>query len=134
MGTPQNAPTLGWMSEKEAERAALEERSKQLLAHGDLEESLRLVLENGSSPFSVSSVQMRGMLALRKGKFPDADPLIAQALALKADHTGWKMAGDSAFLQCKYVEAERSYREALKLVPASPEITHHLGVATGSKR
>lgn len=121
------------MSEKEAERAALEERSKQLLAHGDLEESLRLVLENGSSPFSVSSVQMRGMLALRKGKFPDADPLIAQALALKADSTGWKMAGDSAFLQCKYAEAERCYREALKIAPDSPEITHDLGVAIVSQ-
>jgi hypothetical protein len=124
---------MGDMSGNKAKKKAIEDQCKQLLGHGDVEESFRLVLENGSSPFSVSSVQMQGMLALRKGRFPDADKLIKQAMSLKTDHVVWKMAGDSAFLQCKYDEAEKCYREALKVKPDSPEINHDLGVAVVSQ-
>jgi hypothetical protein len=103
------------------------------LAKGDVEESFRLVLENGVSPFSVSAIQMRGMLLLRKGMWSEAEASIATALSMREDMIGWKMRGDAHFLQNRYAEAEAAYRKTLELSPDSPEVLHDLGVAIVSQ-
>lgn len=103
------------------------------LAKGDVDESFRLVLENGVSPFSVSAVQMRGMLKMRKGEWTEAESIINTALSMREDAIGWKMRGDAHFLQNRFPEAEAAYRRALQLKPDSPEIMHDLGVAVVSQ-
>lgn len=100
-----------------------------VLAKGDVDESLRLILEHGVSPFSVSAVQMRGMLNLRKADWTEAEKNIATALSMREDHISWKMRGDAHYLQCRYQQAEESYRKALQLKPDQPEILHDLGVS-----
>lgn len=99
------------------------------LARGDVDESFRLVLETGCSPFSVSSVQMRAMLKMRKGAHAEADSLIHQSLMMREDGIGWKMRGDSYFLQQKFQDAESCYLKAMKFMGHQSEIHHDLGVA-----
>ena len=114
-------------------RVVAEAQARQLLAMGDVEQSLRVCLENGSSPFTASAVQMRAMLCLRKGQFPEAEQLIDQAIRMKPEALAYKIKGDAAFLQCKYVDAERHYGEALKMAPEFHEAHHDLGVAIVSQ-
>lgn len=99
------------------------------LAGGDVDESLRLVLENGISPYSVPAFQMRGMLCLRHADYANADTLTKQALQMRRDAISLKMLGDSAYLQTKYTEAEAYYRQALAEKPDAPEIMHDLAVS-----
>lgn len=101
----------------------------KVLARGDIDESFRLVLENGVSPFSVYAVQMRGMLHMRKNAWPEADQQIATALSMREDAIGWKMRGDSFYLQNRFAEAEQAYRKALSFKPDATEILHDLGVS-----
>lgn len=106
----------------------------QFLAHGEVEEAFRLVLENGVSPYSVPGVQMRAMLKLRKGQFAEAQPIIDQAISMReTDPIGWKMRGDAAYMQTRYEEAEAYYRKALAINPDLAEVHHDLGVATVSQ-
>ena len=101
---------------------------------GDVEQSLRICLEQGASPFSGTSLQMRAMLDLRKGKFSEAEQLIAQAIRMKPqDHLGHKIAGDAAFMQCRYTDAERYYLKVIELQPQMHEAWHDLGVAIVSQ-
>ncbi len=118
-----------------------EEREKKLdqlgisqyLASGDVEQTLQLVLEHGINPYSVHAVQMKGMMKMRKGLHAEAEGIINTALSMRSDHIGWKMRGDTAFLQQRYAEAEAHYKKALTLRPNTPEILHDLGVAVVSQ-
>jgi hypothetical protein len=129
MGTPQVDTTLRPRSRTEE----AVDQARLILSSGDVEQSLKIVLEYGCSPFSASAVQMRAMLHMRKGDFKTADPLIATALRMKEDPISYKMAGDSAFLQCKYEEAEKNYRKAIEIKPEFHETWHDLGVAVVSQ-
>lgn len=113
------------LREEKLEQAGVTEH----LAHGEVEESFRLVLENGCSPYSVSSVQMRGMLKLRQGNNAEAEQIIKTALTMREDAIGWKMKGDACYLQNRYEEAEACYKKALSFRPEAPEILHDLGVS-----
>lgn len=112
-----------------AERVVATEQAKKLLSAGDIEQSLRVLLENGCSPFTHSSLQMRAMLHMRKSEFKDATQLISQALKMNGDALSHKMAGDAAFLQCQYEVSEKAYRKATELAPEYHEAWHDLGVA-----
>lgn len=117
----------------EQKRLIASEQARQLLSAGDVEQTLGILLENGCSPFTGTAVQMRAMLALRKGKFDIADKLIAQSIAMKPDVVSYKMAADCAFLQSRYEDAEKNYRKALEVNPQSHECWHDLGVAIVSQ-
>lgn len=119
--------------QRERETKLAESGVLQSLAAGDVDESFRLVLENGVSPFSVSAIQMRSMLKLRKGAWGEAEGMIATALSMREDAIGWKMRGDAHFLQNRFPEAEAAYRKALELKPDNPEILHDLGVSIVSQ-
>lgn len=120
-------------SQTEQKRLIAAEQARQILSAGDVEQSLKVLLENGCSPFTGSAIQMRAMLALRKGDFKQADPLISQCVRMKPDPVSLKMAADSAFLQCRYEDAEKNYRKAIELRPESHECWHDLGVAVVSQ-
>lgn len=121
-------------SQAEQKRLVATEQAKQLLTAGDVQNSLKIILQNGCSPYTPSAVQMLGMIALREGNFPEADKLIAQALKMDAKHPlSHKMAGDSAYLQCKYDLAETNYRKAVELSPRYHEAWHDLAVSIVSQ-
>lgn len=108
-------------------------QARAVLAAGDVEQSLKICLENGCSPYTGTARQMLAMLRLRKGEFADAEKLVQEAIRLTPDAISYKIAGDAAFLQCKYEEAEKNYRKTLELFPAMHETWHDLGVAVVSQ-
>lgn len=117
----------------EDKRMIAAEQARGLLAMGDVEQTLKICLENGTSPFTATSFQMRAMLSLRKGQFQEAEQHVAQAIRIKPDAIAYKIAGDAAFLQCRYVDAERNYEQVIKLAPTMHEAWHDLGVAVVSQ-
>ena len=130
MGSPQISTQLKRNSARDAAIA----QAKTMLAGGDLQNSLKIVLQNGCSPYTPSAVQMLAMLSLREGKFEEADKMIAQAIKLDPKNPlGYKMAGDSAFLQCKYELSEQNYKRAITMKEDYHEAWHDLGVAVVSQ-
>ena len=121
-------------SEAEQKRLVATEQAKKMLSAGDVQNSLKIVLQSGCSPYTASATQMLGMIALREGNFADADRLIAQSLKMDGKSApSPKMACGSAFLQCKYEESEANYRKAIALEPKFHEAWHDLGVAVVSQ-
>lgn len=121
-------------SQDEQKRLAATEQAKQYLTAGDVQNSLKIILQNGCSPYTATATQMLAMVALREGNFPEADRKIAQAMRMdRKNPLGHKMAGDSAFLQCKYEDAEKHYRAAIALKGDYHEAWHDLGVAVVSQ-
>lgn len=110
-----------------------EVKAAEIMVKGDIEEAMKLVLENGCSRFSSSAFQMRTILALRKSNFDEVNALMPQLMAVKPDAIAFKMKGDGEFLQRRYDEAEKCYAEALRLDPDNAEVVHDLGVAIVSQ-
>lgn len=107
--------------------------TREHLAKGEIDESFRLVLENGVNPHSVAAIQMRAMLNLRQSRFADAEKMVNTSLSMRDDAIGWKMKGDASYLQLRYEEAEQCYRKAHTLAPEKGDILHDLGVAIVSQ-
>jgi tetratricopeptide (TPR) repeat protein len=114
-------------------RVVAAEQARQVLATGDVEQSLRICLEYGCSPYTATAIQMRAMLELRKGNFAEAEKFVAQAIRMRQDPISYKIAGDAAFLQCRYEDAEKNYRLTLERHPTMHETWHDLGVAVVSQ-
>ena len=117
----------------EERRLVAAEQARNSLATGDIEQSLRICLEYGCSPFTGTALQMRAMLELRKAQFKEAEKFIETAIRMKPDHISYKIAADAAFLQCRYDEAEKHYRKTLEINPQMHESWHDLGVAVVSQ-
>lgn len=117
----------------EERRQVAAEQARNSLAIGDIEQSLRICLEYGCSPFTGTALQMRAMLELRKAQFKEAEKFIETAIRMKPDHISYKIAADCAFLQCRYEEAEKNYRKTLEIKPDMHESWHDLGVAVVSQ-
>lgn len=106
---------------------------REHLARGEIDESLRLVLENGVSPFSLAATQMRAMLKMRQAKYSEAEQIANTAISIRNDAISWKMKGDASYLQLNYTEAEKCYRKALEFKPDEGDILHDLGVSIVSQ-
>lgn len=115
--------------DKPAQAAPSEVRIADTLAHGDVETALENILEAGIHPWSQSAFQMKGMMHMRRGRWAEAEKVIANLCSMWPDSLSFKMMGDCKYLQTKYVESEASYRKALSLHPDAPEIMHDLGVS-----
>lgn len=121
-------------SQAEQKRLVATEQAKLFLTAGDVQNSLKIILQNGCSPYTASATQMLAMVFLREGNFPEADKYIGQALKMDPKNPlSHKMAGDSAFLQLRYEDAAKNYRKATSLKPDYHEAWHDLGVAVVSQ-
>lgn len=107
-------------------------RAAEIMSKGDVEQTLAMLLTNGIHAASVSALQMRCMLSLRRGAFDEGTALLEQLKKVRPDALYHKMAGDLAYLKCEYDKAYQCYDTSLKLNPGNAEVIHDRGVASAS--
>lgn len=124
MGTPQTYQPMDATNSI----TISEPRIAQVLGAGDVETTLEQILDMGIHPWSQPALQMKVMLFMRKSRWKEAEAILAQLMKMHPDHLAWKMKGDCAYLQCRYVEAEECYSRAISM-NAAPEYVHDYGVS-----
>lgn len=108
-------------------------RMEDVLASGNVDQTLWDVLSGGISPFDKSAINMRAMMRMRRGEWPEAEKEIKNAIICDPHNFfPYKMYADFYYLTCNYKGAQEMYAKALRYSPNNPDVIHDLGVAHAS--
>jgi Tetratricopeptide repeat len=103
--------------------------AEQVLTRGQVDDALMMILDRGISPISNSALHLKAIMYLRRGRYEEAASAIRRLHAMAPSAATFKMMGDLHYLQCRFPEAEESYRNAMRKAPMDAEIVHDYGVS-----